>query len=78
MEWNIRTTLKATYFLRILKIAPFSSLLRSSGEKPAIFKLRKKHGFESCSDISFPLKNTIVLYSFQLENNSAFEYPPDI
>ena len=29
-------------FLRTLKNAPFSSLLRSSGEKPVIFKLRKK------------------------------------
>ena len=28
-------------FLRSLKIAPFSSLLRSSGEKPAIFELCK-------------------------------------
>ena len=28
-------------FLRNLKIAPFSSLMRSSGEKPVNFKIRK-------------------------------------
>ena len=51
-ERDIRTTLKAAFSLRSLKIAPFSS---SSGGKPANFELRKKSGFESCSNISFPL-----------------------
>ena len=54
-ERDIRTILKAM-FLRSLKIAPFSSLLRCSREKPAIFELRKKrYSFESCSNIPFPL-----------------------
>ena len=42
-------------FLRSLEIAPFSSVLRSSGEKLAIFELHKKRGSESCSNIPFPL-----------------------
>ena len=43
--------------LRVLqgKIAGFSPLLSSREEKGAIFKLRKKRGFERCSNISFPL-----------------------
>ena len=41
--------------LRSLKIAPFSSLLLSRGEMSAIFELRKKQGFENCSNIHFPL-----------------------
>ena len=39
-------------FLRSLQIPPFPFLLHSSGEKPSIFKLRKKRGFESCSNRS--------------------------
>ena len=42
--------------LRSSKIACFSPLLRRREEKGAIFKLRKKHGLESCSNISFPLE----------------------
>ena len=38
-----REQLSKPRFLRILKIAPFSFLLRSSGEKPTIFELRKKN-----------------------------------
>ena len=54
-ERNIRTTLKAIFFRRSSKIAGFSPLLRSREEKGAIFKLRKKRVFESCSNIPFPL-----------------------
>ena len=49
-------------FLRSLKIAPYSFRLCRSGEKPAIFKIRKKRGFEICFNIPFPLDFTRNLY----------------
>ena len=42
-------------FLPSSKIAGFFPLLLSREEKGAIFKLRKKHGFGSYSNIIFPL-----------------------
>ena len=43
------------FFVRSLKNTPFFPQMRSIRQKPAIFELGKKSGFESCSDISFPL-----------------------
>ena len=43
-------------FLPSSKIAGFFPLLLSREEKGAIFKLRKKSGFESCSNMSFTLR----------------------
>ena len=48
--------------MRSLKIALFFSLLRSSGEKPAIFEILKKTvALRVCSNISFPLGSCDVL-----------------
>ena len=52
---NILEQLSRTRFLRFLKIPPFSSLLRSSGEKGANFKSCKNRVLESYSNIFFTL-----------------------
>ena len=44
-------------------------MLRSKEEKGAIFKLRKKRGFESCSYIFFPQDKMVFVYSIH-ENKS--------
>ena len=39
-------------------------LLRSTGEKPAIFQLRKKRDFESYSNILFPLEDKAKVQAY--------------
>ena len=79
LEW--KRTLKNFQehdFLRYLKFVPFSSLLRSSWEKGANFKFRKKSFLECWSNIFF----TLVTFRFDkfsfLEKVLAlilFQYP---
>ena len=52
---------KPRFFYRVRKSRAFLRCYAAcSEEKGAIFKPRKKRGFESCSNISFPL---VVYYS---------------
>ena len=55
MRWCRFQTCLLEWKKENLKFPPFSPLLRSSGEKPAIFDSVKLHGFESRSNIPFPL-----------------------
>ena len=41
-------------------MTPFSYIMRSSGEKHAIFELRNNRAFESCSNIPFPLSQKYI------------------
>ena len=53
MEKDIRTTFKNTIFYGIWKFRPFSSVIRSSGEKGGNFKVRKNRVLESYFNIFF-------------------------
>ena len=57
---TILEQLSRTRFLTDLKIPPFSSQERSTGEKGGNSKSRKKYVLESCSNMIFPL-NSILL-----------------
>ena len=65
MERNIRTTLKATFFTEFENHS-FSPLLHSREQKGAIFKLRNKRVFESCSKITFPLRLVALIFTLFL------------
>ena len=55
-------------FLRSSKIAGFSPLLHSREERGAIFKLRQKHGFESCSNTYLPLVTVSLLEKYRFRD----------
>ena len=67
-ERNIRTTFKATVFLRSSKSAGFSPLLRNRKKRARFSNSVKKRGFQSCSYISFPLESRFLFYETSFDN----------
>ena len=73
MAKDIRTTIIATIFYGVQKSLPFLPCCVAAEKSALLLKLVKNRGFESCSNISFPLgtwiQNIESIGNFRIDTN---------